>query len=789
MNKYFKTLELNRILEMLSNEAFSEDAKENALSIVPSSDISTVEVLLNETEDAFSLMSGFGSPSFSGIRNVNNSLAIASAGGSLSAGELLKIAYLLRAFRGLNSWYSHCNSVSKSLSSFFNGILENNFLETSITNAIISEEEIADKASDELYQIRRKIRAKSLSVREELDKIVRSSYYQKFLQEPIVTQRNGRFVIPVKNEFRSEVKGLVHDSSSSGATVFIEPVSVVETNNEIKVLEGKEREEISRILYELSSCVGTFEQSIRSSYENAVALDLIFAKAQLAYKMKALRPLINNDGVTVLKSARHPLIDKNKVVPINVNLGVDFDTLVITGPNTGGKTVSLKTVGLLTLMTMCGMLIPASDGSNVCVYKNILVDIGDEQSIDQNLSTFSSHIINIIKIMKTADENSLVLIDELGAGTDPTEGAALAVAIIENLRDNGAKIIATTHYAELKTYAVNTDGVVNGSCEFDIKTLKPTYKLLIGVPGRSNAFAVSQRLGIDLSVVERAKELVSEESRQLESVLANLELERANLEKEKEYAEKMYRKAQSTADKAEAERKKSEKLRENEILMARNEARKIVEDAKRKSSAFLIELEKIKKESKNANINDIARKARREIRNSLGELDDITDPVESLDFEDKDYVLPRELKVGDLVLVRSLGKAEVVALGSKITVQAGLIKTMVNKKDLRLIGEKKKEKSVSSTSFKRTVSRADSSVKPSLDLRGKTADEAIAELQIYLDKALLAGLGEVTIIHGKGTGILRKTVADELKFNKSVAEFRLGRYGEGEDGVTIVKFG
>ena len=772
MNKYYQILELPAVLQLLRAETGCADAAEAALALEPSSDLSAVQVCLDQTQDAFSLCARFGTPSFSGLQNVNGPLARAAAGGALSAAELLRIAAVLRAFRALCAWRGHCENMTASLSNLFDGVTENNYLEGAITRAIVSEDEISDHASDTLFDIRRRIRAKSASVREMLDKMIRSPYYQKYLQEPIVTQRDGRFVVPVKSECRAEVKGLVHDTSSSGATVFIEPAGVVEANNAIKILEGQERDEIS---------------GIRASYQNAADLDLIFAKARLASKMRAIRPAINKEGVTLLKAARHPLIDPKKVVPINVELGETFDTLVITGPNTGGKTVTLKTTGLLTAMAMCGLLIPAGDGSRVCIYDRILVDIGDEQSIAQNLSTFSSHMKNIISILKAAGDHSLVLIDELGAGTDPAEGAALAVAVIEQLRAQGARVMATTHYPELKAYALNTPGVTNGACEFDVKTLRPTYRLLIGMPGRSNAFVISRRLGLPETVVARAESLISDENRQFEGVLENLEKERSSLDREKARTEEMYRRAQSAADKAEASRRRSEQQRENELQSARSEARRIVEDARRKSAAFLMELEKLKKEQANASATELARRARREIKNNLGELQELTDPAERVDFDNSAYVLPRPLKKGDQVLVRGLGKAEVVETGSKITVQAGQLKTRVAEKDVRLLGEKKAEKPSAPVSVHRAVSRGDSSLGSTVDLRGMTAEEAVTALQMYLDRAAMTNLNEITVIHGKGTGVLRRAVADELKHNKLVASYRLGRYGEGESGVTIVE--
>ena len=577
MNKHYETLELDKILAFLKEEATCDDAAQLAENIVPVTDFYEVCRLLKQTEDAFSLISGYGAPSFSGLANVNGPLARANAGGSLSQRELLRIAHTLRSIRTLYEWRSHCSGVNTSLDFLFESITVNKYLEDKIFSCIISEEEISDNASELLADIRRKIRRKSASVREKMDSMIHSPHYTKFLQEPIVTQRSGRYVVPVKAEHRGDVPGLVHDTSSSGATVFIEPISVVEANNDIKMLQGKENEEIARILYELSSEAGSFADGITASYDAAIQLNLIFAKAHLAFKMKANKPIVNADGIINLKSARHPLIDKNKVVPTNIALGRDYDTLVITGPNTGGKTVSIKTIGLLTLMTMCGLLIPASDKSKISVFDKILVDIGDEQSIDQSLSTFSSHITNIIDIIAKADENSLVLIDELGAGTDPVEGAALAVSIIEKLRSQGARIAATTHYAELKAYALDTAGVTNGCCEFDVETLSPTYRLLIGVPGRSNAFAISQRLGMDNAVIDNARRIVGSDNRDFESVLEKLEETRQKLDDERKEAADAIESANKLKAKAQSEKDKIEQLRKNELEKAKREAEKLIE--------------------------------------------------------------------------------------------------------------------------------------------------------------------------------------------------------------------
>lgn len=788
MNKNYKTLELDLILDKLSGECSCDDAKDLARGLKPSSDISEVELLLQQTEDAFSLLARFGGPSFSGLKNVNNPLHRASAGGSLNPKELLDIAYCLRGLRTLDEWHGHSSGVKTSLDFFFEGITANKYLEAKIFSCIISEEEIADKASETLYDIRKKIRSKENSIREKLDSLIHSSHYQQFLQEAIITQRNGRFVVPVKAECRGNVPGLVHDTSSTGATVFIEPASVVDANNDIKVLQGKERDEIMRILYELSAEAGDFAESIKHSYESAIRLNLIFAKAHLAYKMKATKPILNNEGITYLKKARHPLIDPKKVVATDIAIGDEYDTLVITGPNTGGKTVSLKTLGLLTLMVMCGMLIPVSDMSRVSVYNNILVDIGDEQSIAQSLSTFSSHMVNIIDIMKKADDKSLILIDELGAGTDPVEGAALAVSVIEALREKGASVVATTHYAELKAYALDTPGVTNGCCEFDIETLRPTYKLLIGVPGRSNAFAILAHLGMEQSVIDSAKAIVGSDNRDFEAVLEKLEASRHALEEERKIAEEMTQKAKRIEEKAQSDKDKIETLKAREIDKAKREAQKLIDSAKRKSSEFLLELEKLKKEQTSSNATEIARKTRRAVKAQMGEMDDLINPNELADNWDYDYKLPRNPVAGDRVVIKGIGEGEVVEFkNNNVFVKSGLLKTRVKLSDIMIIDKPKKKPVKTQHNLYRTSSRADKDVKTEIDMRGETVDEAIGELGLFIDRCVLNNIEEIRIIHGKGTGVLRTAVGDYLKTHPNVAEYRLGRYGEGENGVTIAK--
>ncbi len=795
MNKHYKALELDKVLLKLASFTSCEDARNEAENLQPQSNLALAQLLLEQTDDAYMLMAKFGAPSFGGLKNINNSLSRANAGGVLNMRELLDVAEVLRVIRSLSEWKSRNSGIATKIDTYFYSLSPNKYLEDKITSAIISEDEISDNASPALSDIRRKIRVASSKVRDRLDKMTRSTHFQKFLRDSIVTMRNGRYVVPVKIEHRNEISGLVHDTSSSGATVFIEPAGVVEANNEIKVLQGKEREEIERILFELSVEAGSFYQGIKSSYECAVELNLIFARAKLAYEMKATMPILNDKGIINLKSARHPLIDPKKVVATDISLGKNFDTLIITGPNTGGKTVSIKTVGLLSLMAMCGLMLPVKDQSEISVFDNILADIGDEQSIEQSLSTFSSHMVNIIDIMEKADDKSLVLIDELGAGTDPVEGAALAISILEKLHEKGAKIAATTHYAELKAYALETPGIENGSCEFDVESLKPTYRLLIGTPGRSNAFAISLRLGMNGEVIERAKQLVSKENAQFENVLVSLEASRQELEKQKEFTDSV--KAEAEREKAEAKKLKDEieQLRNQELEKAQGQALRIVEQAKRSAMALTAELEKLKKESdQNANKAEMLKRAKQMMKKGFADFDDITNPVVAAVINDESYVLPRELKIGDEVLVADMGKtATVTALKDrkgKVEVMAGIMKMRTDESNLRLIEKSDKHKNNNKPrnvpNKTERVFSPGSEAQTRCDLRGMNIEEGIIELERYIDQALRLGLGEITVIHGKGTGALRKGIHEHLRKNRFVKSFRLGVYGEGEAGVTII---
>lgn len=786
MLKDHKSLELDKILSMLANETTCADAADMALRIEPDTDLKHVQRLLQETDDAFVLMARFGAPSFYGMTNVTNALRRAQAGGVLNPTELLAVAATLRAIRSVSDWRKKSESIETALDWRFETLQPNKFIEERISMTIVSEEEISDNASVTLASIRRKIRSASLRVREQLDKLIRSQTYQKYLQEAIVTQRGGRYVVPVKAEFRNEVKGLVHDSSGSGATVFIEPIGVVEANNEIRVLRAEEAEEIDRILTELSREVGEFADGIVASYHAAVELNLIFAKGQLAYKMKGVVPKLNDEGRVNIKAARHPLIDKNKVVPTDLMLGHDFDALIVTGPNTGGKTVSLKTAGLLTLMAMCGLMIPAGEGSEISVFRHILADIGDEQSIEQSLSTFSAHMTNIIRILEIADDSSLIMIDELGAGTDPVEGAALAISIIEAMREKGAKIMATTHYAELKAYALQTDGVENGCCEFDVATLRPTYRLLIGVPGKSNAFAISKRLGMPDGIVEKAKTLVSQESTMFEEVVTRLEDSRRRMEDERRDAEQFRIDAEKKIREAEEMRERAEKDAKNEVERARREAADIVQKTRHQAQGLMDELEKMRREK----MAELSAEQKARLKAGIRDLEKASDPVNQ-PRSNEAYVLPRPLKVGDNVLIYDIDKTatvlELPKSGDMVLVQAGIIKTRVPLKNLRLTDRKEKDKK--KLGGHRTVKApgSDTSVRNEIDLRGMNVEEGIMEVDAFIDHALLRNLNQLTIIHGKGTGVLRSGIHMHLKRHKAVKSFRLGVYGEGESGVTVVE--
>ena len=785
-DKSIRTLELPAVLRMLADQTNSAEAREKALAIVPETDIDFVKRLQDETDAARAMIGVKGSPAFSGIKPVGESLYRADRGGALNTRELLDIAGVLRCARRVREYFSEGEPTA--IDHFFYALRGNHYLEERITTAILDEDEIADNASPELADIRRHKRNAAAKGRQILQKIISSQSYSKVLQETIITQRDGRFVVPVKAEFRSSLPGLVHDVSSSGATVFVEPMGVVQANNELKELEAKEKKEIERILRELSAQAAGCQRDILSDYENLVRLDLIFARGQLSYRMNATRPEIRRSGGVSLRHARHPLLDSGKAVPITIELGQTFDTLVITGPNTGGKTVSLKTLGLLTLMAQCGLHIPADDRSAVSVFDRVLADIGDEQSIEQSLSTFSSHMVTIVKILEEADEHSLILFDELGAGTDPVEGAALAIAIIQHVRERGGKIAATTHYAELKTFAMTTAGVENASCEFDVETLRPTYKLLIGIPGKSNAFAISQRLGLDMSVIETAKAQMDSESIRFEDVLTQLEEKRQRLEKDQTEAERLRSQRETDAKKAHEFREQMERAKENARTRGEAEARRIVREARAQADAIFEELAELRKQQEKAaswqNVND----ARAAIRGKLNQLE------EELHFEVEKEPIPapsRPIREGDLVELGGTRKQAVVTAvnGDKLQLLAGNMKLTVKAVEVRLIEDaetlaKKEAKKRAAATVRLAGARA---AVNELDIRGLMTDEADLQVERFLDNAALGKLNIVTIIHGKGTGALRKAVHQQLKRHPLVKSFRLGRYGEGEDGVTVVE--
>lgn len=780
--KYYKSLELDVILKKLSELVVNSDAKDKILKLEPQSNLKIVETMLSETLDAHSLLAKYQVPSFSLLHKVKPMINKAKTGSVLNLSALLKIADFLALLDNLKNFRKSMDKNAHTiLDVYFEKIYTNSNLKNKIKDSILSEEQIADTTSEKLFQIRKQIKHLGNKTREKLDSILRSKNTQKYLQDPIVTIRDGRFVIPVKSEFRKEIPGLVHDTSSSGSTVFIEPMSVVELNNEIRMLKNDEKKEIEKILKAMSSSVGEIAEPLLQSYSLAVDLNIIFAKADLAYKMKASRPILNENGVINLKKARHPLIDKDAVVPLDITLGEKFDTLIITGPNTGGKTVSLKTVGLFSLMTMCGLLIPASENSQVSVFDNVLCDIGDEQSIEQSLSTFSSHIKNIVEILKVANGKSLVLLDEIGAGTDPIEGAALATAILKELRSKNAKIIATTHYTELKEYALSTPKIENASCEFDVNTLSPTYKLLIGMPGKSNALEISSRLGISEKIINDAKNFLSNDNIRFEKTLTELEKARQRLEKEKIKISEISEKIKKEKEQIKIDKLKVQKQNKMAIEKALKKADEIVQKTKHKADTVLQKAEKLNKKQK------FSQNEFKSLKKGIAELEDISDPV--IKKDKADYILPRKLKVGDDVLIFDIDKKgtvlEVNNEAGFALVQAGIIKTKVPISNLRLLNTEKK--TISGKTIKSLNHRLNSPVNREIDLRGQTVLEALLEVEKFIDNAILMGVSQLSIIHGKGTGTLRKEIHKYLKNNKFVKSFRLGTFGEGEDGVTIVE--
>ena len=789
MNKYYKTLELQKVLEMLAAHTSNAATRQMALDIKPSSDCEEVKREIEKVSQAFELSVRFGTPPFSDFHDVNGHLRRAKSGGRLSLKDLLEVLAVLKQIKSLHDWYKHCEDTETDLDYLFNNLIPNDALLMKLENSILSEEELSDGASSELASIRRKIRQTGAKLRSTLDKMVKSSSMQKCLQDAVVTMRDGRYVLPVKSEYKGAVPGLVHDTSATGQTYFIEPMSIVDCNNDIRILESQEQEEIDRIIRALTAECALSADSISEGWRVCTILNLYFAKSNFAAKIKATAPVISDDGVIELKKARHPLIDPEKVVPVDISIGEEYNALIITGPNTGGKTVSLKTTGLLVLMTMCGLLIPCADGSRISVFDNILVDIGDNQSIEMNLSTFSSHINQVIDIISKADERSLILLDELGSGTDPVEGAALAVSVIERLKSSGAKLMVTTHYQELKIYAIESEDTLNASCEFNIETLKPTYKLIMGSPGKSNAFAICQSLGMPSDVIDEAKSLVSTENMRFEKVIENLEAARAELEKQNAELDRLRREAEENAEKLRSELKELEDRKEAELDKARSISMNIIENTKAKSNELLDELQSIKKQKSKAKFENMVSDAERISKKSLNNMYDNANPVVKKKQVD-DYKLPRALKTGDYVFIPSMNKNGTVVTNQDakgfVFVQSGMMKMKMNITDLRL-AEKPKEQKNNKAKFTPKKNTASRQVQQELDIRGFAADEGVMELDMFINHAVMTGLSLVTVIHGKGTGILRNAVHARLKKMPVVKSFRLGVYGEGEDGVTIVE--
>ncbi len=746
--------------------------------------------LLDQTDAARNLIGLRGSPSFSGVKPVAEALDRADRGGALNTRELLTIADLLTAARRAKEYFNDEAAEKTAIDHLFLSLHGNRFLEEKIKRAIPDEDTIADAASTELADIRRHMRAAQAKSRQILQKIISSPSYGKILQETIITQRDGRFVVPVKAEHKGDLPGLVHDISSTGATLFVEPMGVVQANNEYIELQAKEQKEIDRILAEFSAEAAAHREDIQWDYDTLVHLDLIFARGQLSYKMNAVRPEVRRDGAIHLRKARHPLLDPKTAVPIDIELGDTFDTLVITGPNTGGKTVTLKTLGLLTLMTQCGLHIPAADRSAVSVYERVLADIGDEQSIEQSLSTFSAHMVNIVEILKEADRHSLVLFDELGAGTDPVEGAALAIAVIQHVRRLGAKVAATTHYAELKTFAMTTAGVENASCEFDVETLAPTYRLLIGIPGKSNAFAISRRLGLPEDVIAAAQEQMSGESVRFEDILTQLEEKRQALEKREQEADRLLRQREEDARRAREFREQMERAKENARSRGEAEAKRILRDARTAADQVFQELSEMRKAQAKAERMLNENEARAALRRTLNEAEEA---VSRRDARQEPIPKPsRPIRAGDLVEIPGVKTpAEVVSVGKDGTLQlkAGILKMKAKVDEVRLIedDERAARKKTPSVTIRQNADRAlRASAARELDIRGMETLEAESVVENFISAAVMGKLETVTIIHGKGTGALRKAVHDILRRNKAVKSFRLGVYGEGESGVTVV---
>ena len=786
-DKSLQKLELDQVLNLLAECAGSTEGKNSCRNLRPVSDLEEVKQMLDQTTAASDLCTKKGNPGFSEVRDVSAFLERADRGGTLQPKELLNIAAVLRCARNIRGYVSE-DDPATCLDVYFKALSPNKYLEDKIFGAILSEEEISDNASATLSDIRRHMRIQAGKIRDSLQKIISSPAYSKYLREPIITIRQGRYVVPVKSECKNDVPGLVHDVSATGSTYFVEPMSAVNANNALRELEIKEKKEIERILAELSSEAAAHRENIDLNFRMLVELDIIFAKAKLAYRMRAWAPIMNDQGKIDLRKARHPLIDSKSVVPISVRLGTDFDSMIITGPNTGGKTVTLKTIGLLTLMAECGLHIPAGDGSELSTFDAILADIGDEQSIAQSLSTFSSHMRTIVDVVAECDDRTLVLFDELGAGTDPAEGAALATAIIEFCRKMGSKVVATTHYAELKLYAMRTKGVINASCEFDVETLRPTYKLLIGIPGKSNAFAISRKLGLSEEILKEADDLVDKADKDFEDVLSQLEMQRQQMETARREAERL--KAETTRIKQESEAYSVQLQKEKDKAMesARREAQKIIDEARCAANIAAEELKALRKQLQDSADASGINQRQAEVRRSLNEVET---RIRSNQPKVERPQPKRGIMVGDTVELLKLGtKASVLAINKDGTyqLQAGILKMTAKADELYLLENDNpyKEKTARPKHSGREMKMA--AMPMEVDLRGMDSIEAIAVMERYLDEAMRSGLKQVRIVHGKGTGVLRAAVQQALRKNKFVKKFRLGVYGEGEDGVTIAEF-
>ena len=782
--KSMETLELPRVLSLLADQAVTEEGKERARRLRPETDPAEVALRLKETTAAVNKMVLRGSPSFSGVKPVAGSLQRADMGGSLNTRELLDIAGVLAAARSAKEYGESDGEEKSPIDVLFHSLHPNRFLEDKITGSIVGDGELADSASPELASIRRHIRATESKVRDILQKIISSSQ-AKYLQESIITQRSGRYVVPVKSEFKNEIPGLVHDLSGSGSTFFIEPMGVVKANNELRELQAKEEKEIDRILADLSAEAASFREDITLNYDLLIRLDSIFARGKLSARMGAMEPGLSAKSLC-LRRARHPLLPPKTAVANDLSLGEKFDTLVITGPNTGGKTVTLKTIGLLTLMAQCGLHIPAGDGSTIRVCQRVLADIGDEQSIAQSLSTFSSHMSNIVGMLAETDGETLVLFDELGGGTDPVEGAALAAAIIEHARSLGALVAATTHYAELKVYAMTTPGVENASCEFDVETLAPTYRLLVGIPGKSNAFAISQRLGLPQEIIQQAAARVSAENVRFEDVLTKLDQQRQEMEKEQRQAAQLRLEMEQAAAKAQEYRDSLQKEKEKNEARAKAEARAILDEARRTADEVFRELGDMRKKAQKEQDWQAVNDQRAGLRHRLNEAED------KLGVREKAAPPPmlRPAQKGDTVTILKTGTQGTVLSVNKdgvLQLQAGILRITAKQEEVRVVEGETQTQKAARQYIQRTEHKLRSlGAKAEVDLRGMTTDEAEMTLSQFLDRAIMGNLTQVTVIHGKGTGAVRKAVHTYLKRCKGVASFRLGRYGEGEDGVTIV---